>query len=120
MPHSSNPEERRKYPRSKHGLKIPIESKGPGILNHVDNISANGVLCHTVQPIPLMTRMQIVVELPKPSKHRIQAEGIVVRCNKDELGDDHFRVGIVFTRIDEKDQEKIREFVEHNISKKDD
>ncbi len=118
MTPSSNFEDRRRYPRSKKGLNIPIESKGTEILNHVDNISVNGVLCHTAQSIPLMTKMQIVVELPKPFRHQIQAEGIVVRCNKDDSGSATYKVGIVFTRINEKDQDEIREFVEHTLSKK--
>ncbi|MCX8066186.1 MAG: PilZ domain-containing protein [Candidatus Hydrogenedentes bacterium] len=118
MTHHVSPEERRKYPRSKRGLNLPIEVDGPGILNHVDNISANGLLCHTIQPVPIMTRLQIVIELPKPFKHRISAEGVVVRCDRDEMGDDKFKVGIVFTRIDEKDQEKIQEFVEYTLSEK--
>lgn len=118
MTHHLNPEERRKYPRSKRGLHLPIEVDGPGILNHVDNISANGLLCHTVQPVPVMTRLQIAIELPKPFNHRITAEGIVVRCDRDELGDDKFKVGIVFTKIDERDQEKIQEFVQHTLSEK--
>ncbi len=118
MTHHRSSEERRKYPRSRKGLNLPIEVDGPGILNHVDNISANGLLCHTVQPVPIMTRLQIAIELPKPVNHRITAEGIVVRCDKDELGDDKFKVGIVFTKIDEKDQEKIQEFVHHTLSDK--
>ncbi|HOV33245.1 MAG TPA: PilZ domain-containing protein [Candidatus Hydrogenedens sp.] len=118
MAPSSNFEDRRQYPRSKKGLNIPIETKGGGILNYVDNISVNGVLCHTIQPVSLMTKMQIVVELPKPFKHQIQAEGVVVRCDKDKSESGTFEVGIVFTRIDEKNQDEIREFVEHTLSKK--
>lgn len=119
MPNSVNPEDRRKYPRSKKGKSLPVEAKGAGILNHVDNISANGILCHTVQPVPLMTRLEIVLDLPKPVDHRVQAEGIVVRCEKDEVGEDRYKVGIVFTRIDEKDQKKIQEYVEYDLSQKD-
>ncbi len=118
MTTSSNFEDRRQYPRSKKGLNIPIETKWGGILNYVDNISVNGLLCHTAQPVPLMTKMQIMVELPKPFKHQIQAEGVVVRCNKDGTKSNTFEVGIVFTRINENDQNEIREFVEHTLTKK--
>ena len=74
-------------------------------LNHVDNISPNGVLCHTIKPIPLMTRMSVALVLPKPSEHRIECEGIVVRCEPHESGDDHFKVAILFTKMGENDRE---------------
>lgn len=109
-------DERRRYPRSRRGLPIIVDEAGPGVLNHVDNISANGILCHTIKPVPLMTRMRIVLELPKPVDHRIDAEGIVVRCDPDDIGDDHFKVAILFTRVDDADHEAIRKFVEHDLA----
>lgn len=108
-------DERRRYPRSRRGMPLMEDQGGPGVLNHVDNISANGVLCHTVKPIPLMTRMRIVLELPNAGAHRIDADGIVVRCDPHEQGDDHFKVAILFTRLSDEDHEAIRQFVEHDL-----
>ena len=108
-------EERRRYLRSRRGFPIMDES-GPGILNHVNNISANGVLCHTINPIPLMTKMSIVLELPRPAPRRIECEGIVVRCDPHEQGDDHFKVAILFTKMSDGDHEAIVEHVEHDLS----
>ena len=85
-------------------------------MNHVDNISANGVLCHTVRPIPLMTKMSIGLELPAPEVHRVDCEGIVVRCDPHELGDDHFQVAILYTKIGETEREAIEEFVAHDLA----
>jgi len=113
-------DERRRYPRSRRGLQVLVDESGPGVLNHVDNISANGVLCHTVKPVPLMTRMRIILELPKPVRHRIDAEGIVVRCDPEDVGDDHFKVAILFTKVDDRDHEAIRKFVDHDLSQPDD
>mgnify|MGYP006916499163 FL=1 len=56
-------DERRRYPRSRRGVQFFEDSAGPGVLNHIDNISANGVLCHTVKPVALMTRMRIALEI---------------------------------------------------------
>ncbi len=109
-------EERRRYPRSRRGLPVVVDETGPGVLNHVDNISANGVLCHTVKPVPLMTRMRIYLELPKPINRRVDAEGIVVRCDPDERGDDHFKVAILFTKLDDEDHEAIHRFVESDLA----
>ena len=109
-------EDRRRYPRSRRGLSLIRDTQGPGVLNHVDNISANGVLCHTVKPVPLMTRMSIALELPKPHNHRLEVEGIVVRCDPDERGDDHFKVAILFTKLDDEDHAAIRKYVESDIA----
>lgn len=109
-------EERRRYPRSRRKISVVSDLSGPGVLNHVDNISANGVLCHTVKPVPLMTKLQITLELPKPAGERIDAEGIVVRCDPHDQGDDHFKVAILFTRLSDEDHEAIRRFVDHDLA----
>ena len=97
-------------------MPVVEDSGGPGILNHIDNISANGVLCHTIKPVALMTRLRIALDLPAPVDRRIDAEGIVVRCDPDDQGDDHFKVAILFTRIDPEEHDAIRQFVEEDIS----
>ncbi len=112
---SDSMEDRRRYPRSRHGVRIIHDEAGPGLLNHVDNISAVGALCHTIRPVALMTKIGIVLELPKPSPHRIDAEGIVVRCEPDERGDDHFKVAILFTKLRPEDEEAINSFVHHPL-----
>ena len=109
-------EERRRYPRSRRGFPMVADQCGPGVLNHVDNISGNGVLCHTVKPIPLMTKLSIALELPKPSERRIECEGIVVRCDPHEQGDDHFKVAILYTKMNDEDHQAITAFVEHDLA----
>lgn len=108
-------EERRRYARSRKGFPAIRDDGGPGVLNHIDNISATGVLCHTVKPIALMTRMSIALELPPPFKGRIECEGVVVRCEPHEVGDDHFKVAILFTKINESDRDAIHQFVEQDL-----
>ena len=107
--------DRRRYPRSRRSVQVVSDPSGPGILNHVDNISAAGVLCHTIKPIPLMTKIAIALSLPKPLQHRIDAEGVVVRCDRDDLGDDHFKVAILFTRLKPEDEQAITAFVSHDL-----
>ena len=41
---------------------------------------------------------------------------VMVRCEPDELGDDHFKVAILYTKMEEEDVEAIHEFVEHDLS----
>lgn len=109
--HYRTGEERRRYPRSKRFLQMVVDDSAPGVLNHVDNISEAGVLCHTVKPVALMTRIGVLIDLPKPLEHRIETEGVVVRCDRDELGDDHFKIAIFFPRLSQEDKEAIQMFV---------
>ncbi len=113
--HSLEGQDRRRYPRSKRHLQVLFEDGGPGVLNHVDNISEAGVLCHTIKPVALMTRIGVVMDLPKPIDHRIETEGVVVRCDSDECGDDHFKVAIFFPKLSETDQEAIRSFIDLDV-----
>ena len=109
-------DERRRYPRSHKSFPGIRDESGPGVLNHVDNISGSGVSCHTVKPVPLMTKLSVVIELPKPHERRVEAEGIVVRCDPHEMGDDHFRMAILFTKVSDEDHKAIVDYVEHDLS----
>jgi hypothetical protein len=109
-------EERRRYMRSKRGFASISDAGGPGVLNHIDNISANGVLCHTVKPIPLMTKMSMALEIPRSNPARIECEGIVVRCEPHNIGDDHFKVAILYPKINDDDREAIHKFVEQDLA----
>lgn len=111
----SDGEERRRYPRSRRAIPAIVDEGGPGVLNHIDNISGSGVLCHTVKPVPLMTKLSVVLELPKPHERRVECEGVVIRCEADEFGDDHFKVAILYTKIDDEDHRAIVEFVEYDL-----
>jgi len=114
---SKSDADRRRYPRSRRGVPVVTDESSPGILNHVDNISANGILCHTVKPVPLMTKLAIVVDLPEPENFRVNAEGVVVRCEPDEQGDDRFKVAILFTQIDDEAHEAVRRFVQADLAR---
>jgi hypothetical protein len=63
-----------------------------------------------------MTKMSIALELPEPEDQRIECEGIVVRCDPHDLGDDHFKVAILYTKIEEGDRDAITSFVEHDLA----
>jgi hypothetical protein len=108
-------QERRRYPRAKSHLPVVPEESGPALVNHVEDISANGVLCQTLRPVPLMTRMRIGLDLPSPFKRRITADGVVVRCEPHNASHDIYRVAILFTRMDDEDHEIVRRFVEHEL-----
>lgn len=104
--------ERRKHPRSRRGFK----AAGGDLINHVDNISCSGVLCHTKRPVAEMTKMSIELDLPAPVNRVVNAEGIVIRCDADPQKRDSFRVAIFYTKLSEADQHAIRDYVEHDLA----
>ncbi len=109
-------DERRRHPRSRGGFST-VEGRGElGGLNHVDNISASGVLCHTAQPIPLMTKMSIALDLPKPVNQRVECEGIVVRCDPEDQSGETFKVAILYTDVSEDGRKAIEEFVTNDLA----
>jgi hypothetical protein len=113
---SQDTENQRKYPRSKTGFRKIQAKEDTHLLNHVDNISGNGVLCHTSQPIPLMTKMSLAMELPTLEDRPIEAEGIVVRCDPDGKGEDAFKVAILYTKLSDEDHQAIRQYVDQDLA----
>ena len=111
-------EELRKHPRSTSGFVGIEDAARPGVLNRVQNISCSGVLCQTAEPVPLMTKMRVVLELPRPVERRVEAEGIVVRCDRDENGGDHYDIAILYRNLTDDGYQAIRDFVDNDLSKK--
>jgi hypothetical protein len=110
----SQGDERRSHQRSARGFRVSDGADG-GHISHVDNISCSGVFCHSTKPVPEMTKMGIVLELPDPINKQIQAEGIVVRCEAEERDHNQFRIAILFTKVSEDDKEAILDYVEQDI-----
>ena len=107
--------ERRVHPRSRSGFAQIVDQSEDGLINHIENISCSGVLCHTKRPVPEMTKMSIVLDLPDPTT-RIEAEGIVVRCVAEDSHGDSFRVAILYTKLSKKGQQAIKEYVEADLA----
>ena len=112
-------EERRKHPRSRRGFAHVEDRSELGLINRVENISCSGVLCHTIRPVPEMTKMIIELDLPEPSSCQIEAEGIVVRCIAEDQRGESFRVAILYTKVSEDAQQAIRDYVEYDLAQND-
>jgi hypothetical protein len=107
-------DERRSHPRSASGFRV--ENESDGLITHVDNISCSGVLCHTRRPVAEMTKLEITLELPDPVNNRVQAEGVVIRCDVEESDHGSFKVAILYTKVNGEDFAAIESFVEHDLS----
>jgi hypothetical protein len=108
--------ERRKHPRSRRGFQQVAASDAGGLISHVDNISVSGVLCRTQRPVPSMTKLEIILQLPPPELRTIKAEGIVVRCDPADAASSEFQVAILYTRLDDDDHHAIRRHVDHDLA----
>lgn len=104
-------DERRRHPRCSKRVTFCWCESEHGTSNHLENISEAGILCQTTMPIPLMTKIQVILDLPKPVEKRIEVDGVVVRCESDEVVEKRFKVAIFFTHISDDDKGKIREFI---------
>lgn len=104
-------DERRRHPRCNKRVSFCWCESEHGTSNHLENISEAGILCQTTTPIPLMTKIQVLLDLPKPIDQRIEVSGVVVRCEEDDIVETRFKVAIFFTQISDEDKEKIRLFI---------
>lgn len=112
---SHGQDERRRYPRSKSGFAGVKQKDESGVLTHVDNISANGVLCHTSADVPIMTKMAILLQLPH-TQQEIHCEGVVVRCDREDGDNESYKVAILYTKLSDDDHEAIVDYVEHDLA----
>ena len=116
---SPDGKDRRKHPRSARGFAHVELRSEEGLINRIENISCSGVLCHMQRPVPAITHMSIVLDLPVPADCQIEAEGIVVRCVAEDQRGESFRVAILYTKVTDDAQHAIRQYVEHDLAQSD-
>lgn len=73
--------ERRRDPRVTVKLPLRFTFAGKTIDSRVVDLSNSGILFQTPQPLPVMSRMQMTLELPEAKREApITIIGVVVRC----------------------------------------
>jgi len=109
--------ERRKYARVWEAVPCRL-SLGPSFLvTQTKNLSCGGVLCQLSQPIPAMTQLDILMELPvapsDPPSRSIRCVGVVVRQEPqtEPEGSTSYLTAIYFSEIKQEDRRHIAEFV---------
>jgi len=110
--------ERRRYPRIKDkDISIQLMGEGFDVITQSLDVSANGIYCKIKKPIPLMTRLQIVLALPNKSKSArptiLTIEGIVVREHpvKREGHIEHYDVAIFFNSLMPQERETLVNYI---------
>jgi PilZ domain-containing protein len=73
--------ERRREPRVAVQLPLRFTFAGKTIDARIVDLSNSGIRFHTPQPLPVLSRMQMTLQLPEPGRPApITIVGVVVRC----------------------------------------
>lgn len=116
-------EEKRKYRRIKdEGVSLKVKSIDIDIITKSLDISASGVYCKVEREIPLMSRIKIILIVPKIKSHdadgpqtvKIETDGVVVREHpvivQGKIA--HYDIAIFFDNISAKDRKVLLEYTQ--------
>lgn len=108
--------EKRKYPRVAETVSCRLSVGSGSFVARTQNISCGGVLCELDQPLPAMTQLSILLELPsynpKEAAFPIRCTGVVVRQEErpDSSGKSYW-TAIYFPNLLAEERKRIAEFV---------
>jgi hypothetical protein len=99
-----SPAERREYPRVRERLSF----KAGAISAQTDDLSCGGASCLLDRPIPPMTKLSMVIELP--SSQPVRCTGVVLRqIRKDQPAG--YQTALYFSDLQASDRKRIADFV---------
>jgi c-di-GMP-binding flagellar brake protein YcgR len=109
--------ERRRYPRIKKILPLKVSTDEYDISTETHNLSCIGAYCTVDRYIPPMTKLSILLFLPKDKKDytKISCKGVVVRTEKQSLK--KYNIAIFFNEISESQKNKILKYTEKYLPK---
>ena len=119
--HGGAGQEKRKYTRVKDdGISLKVKASDIDIITKSLDISASGVYCKVDKEIPLMSRIKIMLIVPKPKAQsnsaeqtvKIETDGVVVREHpvivQGKIA--HYDVAIFFDNISARDRKVLLEY----------
>ena len=112
---STQPVERRKYPRISQDLPIRVAINGYDFMTSTSNISCTGAYCRIKKYLPPFTRVLVRLTLPIMNEIRntfydVSCKGVIVRSEDNEAAGD-FNIAIFFNNIKETERKKIAQYV---------
>ena len=105
--------ERRRWARVQSDLPITV-TLGDGVTPaRVRDVSRAGVCFFLDRPIPMMTVLDVTLEvaLPGGAKKQIRGHGAVVRCERISKAVDHWEVAVFLNDMAEADRRAMEEYV---------
>lgn len=104
--------ERRRWARANLDLPITVTLPGGKSEARVRDVSRAGVCFFLDRPIPMMTVLEVALDLATPSgvKH-IAGHGAVVRCEKIAKAIQHWEIAVFLHEMSDADRRAIEEYV---------
>lgn len=119
---SSTPQgrERRAHPRvsADWPLEIALTSGSrPGLVQaRVRDVSRAGVSFYVDRPIPMMTMLELALDLPTAKGRRlVRGKGAVVRCQKISAAVEHYEIAVFLHELSEGDRRAIESHVRERL-----
>ena len=112
---------RRTEPRLKHRLPLRLKHALEEATTYSENISASGVYCTVKHFIPLMTKVQVQLQIPGKTKKAkptpLACQGVVVRVEPPlaRPGRSTYNIAIFFNELQERDRDRLAAYVQQHL-----
>ena len=109
--------DRRRQPRVRVDLPLHLTFRDQTVETLIRDLSSSGIRFRTPTELPLMTRVQIAIELPEASgpggTAGLAITGVVVRCDSTSEGDaaNPYDTAIYFEDLSERSRALLDKFV---------
>ncbi len=111
--------ERREFPRIRdENIAVKLSGEGFNTISQSLDVSASGIYCKVDRPIPVMSRLQIVLTIPgkspsAPSK-TLNVEGVVVRQRsvKKDAKPVYYDIAIFFNCLTQKERNILMDYID--------
>ncbi|MHC4956181.1 MAG: PilZ domain-containing protein [Planctomycetota bacterium] len=110
-------QERRKYPRIQLDLPLQLTLGDATIRSRIFDISTSGIRFKTPEPLTLMSRVQLAIQLPTGGGTPLALSGVVVRSATTEAAETpaegaEFETAIFFDDLTDKMHGQLTRFLE--------
>ena len=105
-------QERRRWLRAACDMPVSLNLGGTRCEAKLRDLSRAGVCFFLDRPVPMMTQLELALDLRLPGgMRRIRGAGAVVRCEKISKALDHYEIALFVHEMAEIDRKAIEEFV---------
>ena len=118
-----DPSERRRHARVSKNLAIKITDKDVDFVTETKNISCLGAYCQIDAYLPLLTKLNIALLLPKSKNSKepkhIVCEGTIVRVERvisDPTETNKYNIAIYFNKISKSDMKLIDSHIKQHLT----
>ena len=111
--------ERRRHPRVAESLPFQVGTAAHWVATRTINLSCGGALCVLPESVPVLTKLQVSLEVPVapanggPSVREVHCEGVVVRQQPSSTPGQAslFETAIFFSDLQPEDRRCLAEFI---------